>query len=566
MAAQERREWLFVAGLSPFWFALSYQLVPESFAALSGFSVGSPAFCLGSLLQCACAIAIALACLLAAGPRKPGNPSGRQAAGRRCAGLHWPPLLRAAAFYSAGLCLLLVALSPLAPCGPLASASSVLCSTLFSLFTCATALQWARISCRIGTKRACLLSAYSFLANLLIALLLTVVLGSLGAEQLFGPIAAFLPLASAVVAFVPLEGSTAAEGVVGHREISTTSGATSPRALIASPYTLMAAALLFYLFASYLFSGLFSHPGMPFSTTLLSKLLAVALAGALAALVSRANGILPRKGRSGFLRVLVFFTLICVTVSYLVAMLMGNHPDLCEQLVLPTRILALFLLWETALMYSVAEGVPATAAVAALFLIPLGIEMSFAMFARFVTPLIADLPAYLWLGACIIPAMLLLILAVLNLQTKTSTTNTPAAAGNLTALGAGNAAAATSTPSTNADGAPVVRGRNPSSEPATSPAAVSSASPCAEDPNQPEAPGSPLSARCDEIASQFGLTPREREVLQLLAAGNSHRKIADVLVISLSSAQTYSKNIYRKLGVHSRQEVIDLISQNDRAL
>ena len=54
----------------------------------------------------------------------------------------------------------------------------------------------------------------------------------------------------------------------------------------------LAAALLFYLFASYLFSGLFSHPGMPFSTTLLSKLLAVALAGALAA-----RG-LPRKRNS----------------------------------------------------------------------------------------------------------------------------------------------------------------------------------------------------------------------------------------------------------------------------
>ena len=31
------------------------------------------------------------------------------------------------------------------------------------------------------------------------------------------------------------------------------------------------------------------------------------------------------------------------------------------------------------------------------------------------------------------------------------------------------------------------------------------------------------------------------------------------LTISLSTAQTHSRNIYRKTGVHSRQELLDLI-------
>lgn len=45
------------------------------------------------------------------------------------------------------------------------------------------------------------------------------------------------------------------------------------------------------------------------------------------------------------------------------------------------------------------------------------------------------------------------------------------------------------------------------------------------------------------------LTPREREVLQLMAAGNSNQGIADRLVITLRAVEKYVSSIFGKLGI-----------------
>ena len=65
-------------------------------------------------------------------------------------------------------------------------------------------------------------------------------------------------------------------------------------------------------------------------------------------------------------------------------------------------------------------------------------------------------------------------------------------------------------------------------------------------------------ARIDELARVGGLTPRETGVLALLAQGRSIPYIRDELIISRETAATHAKHIYAKLGVHSRQELIDL--------
>jgi non-specific serine/threonine protein kinase len=52
-----------------------------------------------------------------------------------------------------------------------------------------------------------------------------------------------------------------------------------------------------------------------------------------------------------------------------------------------------------------------------------------------------------------------------------------------------------------------------------------------------------------------GLTPREMDVLRLLAAGHSDREIADTLFISRHTAMVHAKNIRRKLGVDSRAAI-----------
>lgn len=67
--------------------------------------------------------------------------------------------------------------------------------------------------------------------------------------------------------------------------------------------------------------------------------------------------------------------------------------------------------------------------------------------------------------------------------------------------------------------------------------------------------------RIEELARSGGLTPRETEVFALLAQGRSIPYIRDELIISRETAATHAKHIYAKLGVHSRQELIDLVRQ-----
>jgi DNA-binding NarL/FixJ family response regulator len=51
---------------------------------------------------------------------------------------------------------------------------------------------------------------------------------------------------------------------------------------------------------------------------------------------------------------------------------------------------------------------------------------------------------------------------------------------------------------------------------------------------------------------EFNLTPREREVLKLLARGLSDKAIAEALYISPRTAMTHVANILGKLGVNRR--------------
>lgn len=52
------------------------------------------------------------------------------------------------------------------------------------------------------------------------------------------------------------------------------------------------------------------------------------------------------------------------------------------------------------------------------------------------------------------------------------------------------------------------------------------------------------------------LTPREREVVQLLAEGKSTKEVAAILNLSTKTAETHRSNIMRKLDIHSVSELV----------
>lgn len=67
------------------------------------------------------------------------------------------------------------------------------------------------------------------------------------------------------------------------------------------------------------------------------------------------------------------------------------------------------------------------------------------------------------------------------------------------------------------------------------------------------------------IAERHGLSEREIDVFRLLAEGNSSPRIQEALCISAGTVNFHKRNIYQKLGVHSKQELIDLTHRESRS-
>jgi len=64
------------------------------------------------------------------------------------------------------------------------------------------------------------------------------------------------------------------------------------------------------------------------------------------------------------------------------------------------------------------------------------------------------------------------------------------------------------------------------------------------------------------LLKSYGISPREEEVIRLLVDGNEYKSIAEKLYISLATIQTHVKNIYRKTGVNSKIELVNLLRSN----
>lgn len=68
-----------------------------------------------------------------------------------------------------------------------------------------------------------------------------------------------------------------------------------------------------------------------------------------------------------------------------------------------------------------------------------------------------------------------------------------------------------------------------------------------------------------KIASDYQLTAREHEIIEYLARGRNKRYVSQELDLSEETVKTHMGNIYRKLLVHSQQELIDLVERERQA-
>lgn len=69
--------------------------------------------------------------------------------------------------------------------------------------------------------------------------------------------------------------------------------------------------------------------------------------------------------------------------------------------------------------------------------------------------------------------------------------------------------------------------------------------------------------KIEAVISEYKLTARQQEVFRMLVRGRNASYIADTFVISISTSKAHIHNIYRKLNIHSQQELINLVEAAD---
>ena len=70
-----------------------------------------------------------------------------------------------------------------------------------------------------------------------------------------------------------------------------------------------------------------------------------------------------------------------------------------------------------------------------------------------------------------------------------------------------------------------------------------------------------LIVRCEQLAREHGLTPREAEVLTLIAQRKTRSEIEQELFLSQNTVKTHARHVYAKLGVHSKADVYELVGE-----
>lgn len=269
---------------------------------------------------------------------------------------------------------------------------------------------------------------------------------------------------------------------------------------------IMIATLGIYFIASGMLRGVYS---MSESTTgITGSLLHAALLAVFLVAAALYSFVWSRKGRPNRLPC-VAFVLVCVIALYATVLLSGTRDYISNELLLPTRPMVMLLIWGELLNYALASNRSFGFAIGCIGLPLFGLGRIAVHVVWSI--LTSQGNPSLELGAPILGVSFLLTVGVVAALTLPN---------------------------------------EPSAEAGSTNQALSN-----------ETPGAPehSAARVAELSKLYSLSEREAQVLGLLVAGNSRAKIAELLVLSVNSVQTYAKSLYRKLDVHSRQELIDFV-------
>lgn len=69
-----------------------------------------------------------------------------------------------------------------------------------------------------------------------------------------------------------------------------------------------------------------------------------------------------------------------------------------------------------------------------------------------------------------------------------------------------------------------------------------------------------LEERCQTVGQNYGLTPREIEVMVLLCEGRTRPYIAETFCISENTVRGHTKQVYKKLSIHDRESLFSLVN------
>lgn len=84
-----------------------------------------------------------------------------------------------------------------------------------------------------------------------------------------------------------------------------------------------------------------------------------------------------------------------------------------------------------------------------------------------------------------------------------------------------------------------------------------------DDPAAIAEPHESFDERLERISKESGLSARETQIMSYVGKGHTSVYVAKTLLISDSTVYTHVRNIYRKLGITSREELIQLLNDKD---